>query len=316
MLPQLAIASIIRQCTVRKWVWVAGALVQALCIIAMLVSALTLTDHAAGYAILASLIVFSLARGFNSIASKDVLGKVIPKQQRGNISGLAASFAGFATLTFGLGLWYLQTLGFENGVYIALMLAVVMWLFAALSYSQIKEYAGATEGAKNGLVHALSKLTLLYEDKQFAHFVFTRALLLCSALSAPFYIVLASEQAFDFSLLATFMALSGLASLVSAPIWGRLSDLDEFWLLPLCYFFLTVAHQGVRLGRKTYLVDMAQGNKRTDYVAVSNTVIGFLLLILGSVGLLNEYLSTAELILLYSLLGLAGAISAWRLPNA
>ena len=347
MLPQLAIASIIRQCTVRKWVWVAGALVQALCIIAMLVSALTLTDHAAGYAILASLIVFSLARGFNSIASKDVLGKVIPKQQRGNISGLAASFAGFATLTFGLGLWYLQTLGFENGVYIALMLAVVMWLFAALSYSQIKEYGGATEGAKNGLVHALSKLTLLYEDKQFAHFVFTRALLLCSALSAPFYIVLASEQAFDFSLLATFMALSGLASLVSAPIWGRLSDLssqrvlvfaallvtlngffvyaiayfsptmlNEFWLLPLCYFFLTVAHQGVRLGRKTYLVDMAQGNKRTDYVAVSNTVIGFVLLILGSVGLLNEYLSTAELILLYSILGLAGAISAWRLPNA
>ena len=347
MLPQLAIANLIRQCKVRKWVWVAGALVQALCIIAMLISALTLTGNAAGYAIIACLIVFSLARGFNSIASKDVLGKVIPKQQRGNISGLAASFAGFATLTFGLGLWYLQTLGFENGVYIALMLAVVMWLFAALSYSRIKEYAGATEGAKNGLVHALSKLTILYEDKQFAHFVFTRALLLCSALSAPFYIVLASEQAFDFSLLATFMALSGLASLVSAPIWGRLSDLssqrvlvfaallvtlngflvyaiahfspsmlDEFWLLPLCYFFLTVAHQGVRLGRKTYLVDMAQGNKRTDYVAVSNTVIGLVLLILGSVGLLNAYLSTAELILLYSLLGLAGAISAWRLPNA
>ena len=83
MLPQLAIANVIRQCKVRKWVWVAGALVQALCIVAMLVSALTLTGHTAGYAIIASLIVFSLARGFNSIASKDVLGKVIPKQQRG-----------------------------------------------------------------------------------------------------------------------------------------------------------------------------------------------------------------------------------------
>ena len=74
------------------------------------------------------MIVFSLARGFNSIAAKDVLGKVIPKQQRGGISGLAASFAGFATLTFGLGLWYLQSLGYENGVYIALMLAVLMGL--------------------------------------------------------------------------------------------------------------------------------------------------------------------------------------------
>jgi hypothetical protein len=93
------------------------------------------------------------------------------------------------------------------------------------------------------------------------------------------------------------------------------STLNEFWLLPLCYFLLTVAHQGVRLGRKTYLVDMAEGNKRTDYVSVSNTVIGVILLLLGSVGLLNAYLSTAELILFYSLLGLVGAISAWFLPE-
>lgn len=60
----------------------------------------------AGYAILALLVLFSLARGFNSIAAKDVLGKVIPKKKRGNISGLAASIAGFATLTFGLMMWF------------------------------------------------------------------------------------------------------------------------------------------------------------------------------------------------------------------
>ena len=60
---------------------------------------------------------------------------------------------------------------------------------------------------------------------------------------------------------------------------------------------------------------MAEGNKRTDYVSVSNTVIGVILLLLGSVGLLNAYLSTAELILFYSLLGLVGAISAWFLPE-
>jgi hypothetical protein len=61
---------------------------------------------------------------------------------------------------------------------------------------------------------------------------------------------------------------------------------------------------------------MAQGNKRTDYVSVSNTVIGILLLMLGSIGLLEVFLSTAQLILLYSLLGLLGAISAIFLPQA
>lgn len=346
LLPQLAIAGVIRRLPIRKWVWVLGALVQALCILAMLLVAVSLTGQQAGIAIIGLLILFSLARGFSSVAAKDVLGKVIPKQQRGNISGLAASSAGFATLTFGIGLWYIQQQGYEHGVLIALALAAGMWVVAAFFYSQIKEYAGATDGAQNGLFNAFAKLSLLYTDKPFCHFVYTRALLLCSALSAPFYIILASEQAFDFSLLATFMALSGLASLVSAPIWGRLSDLSSkkvlvlaaslvtinglivffvayyvpdllhsFWLIPSLYFFLTVAHQGVRLGRKTYLVDMAEGNKRTDYVSVSNTVIGAILLLFGSIGLLDELLSTVDLILIYSVLGLLGAISAWLLPE-
>jgi hypothetical protein len=301
----------------------------------------------AGYAILALLVLFSLARGFNSIAAKDVLGKVIPKKKRGNISGLAASIAGFATLTFGLMMWFFSGQKEQNTVLIALCLGAVLWVVAALFYSRINEYKGATQGGKNGFLNALSKLKLLYQDKQFAHFVITRAFLLCSALSAPFYIILASSQQFEFSLLAVFLAVSGLASLISGPIWGRLSDfssqkvlvisallvtingvsvfviatwysqLFEYaWVIPGFYFLLCIAHQGVRLGRKTYLVDMAQGNKRTDYVSVSNTVIGILLLMLGSIGLLEAFLSTAQLILLYSLLGLLGAISAIFLPQA
>jgi hypothetical protein len=37
-------------------------------------------------------------------------------------------------------------------------------------------------------------------------------------------------------------------------------------------------HGGVRLGRKIYLVDMASGDNRAAYVAVSNTLIGVLML--------------------------------------
>ncbi|WP_276753291.1 MFS transporter [Pseudoalteromonas marina] len=346
LLPQLAIADVIRKLSVRKWVWVIGAIAQSICILAMVGVAFVLEGKQAGFAILGLLILFSLARGFNSVAAKDVLGKVIPKKQRGNISGLAASIAGLATLTFGLLMWFFSQQKEQNTVLIALVLGAIMWIVAAFFYSRINEYKGATDGGKNGLLHAFTKLKLLYQDKQFAHFVVTRAFLLCSALSAPFYIILASRQSFEFSLLATFIAVSGLASLVSAPIWGRLSDLSSqrvlvlsamlvtlngltvfviatwfnhllsaWWLLPTLYFLLSVAHQGVRLGRKTYLVDMAQGNKRTDYVAVSNTVIGVLLLLLGSIGLLESFLSTAELILLYSMLGFCGAISALFLPK-
>ncbi|WP_105254119.1 MFS transporter [Pseudoalteromonas sp. T1lg75] len=346
LLPQLAIADYVRSLPIRKWVWVFGAMVQALSIFAMVIVGLTLDSNLAGFAIIALLVIFSLARGFNSVAAKDVLGKTIPKKQRGGVSGYAASAAGFATITFGLGLWYFQRHGDKASVLIALGAGALMWVLAALVYAKIDEYPGATEGGKNGLLHALGKLRLLIDDKPFAHFVLTRALLLCSALSAPFYIVLASEQGFNFSLLAVFLALSGFASLISGPFWGHLSDrsskqvlvfasilvsvngllvylvatnlpslLTSTFFLPGMYLILTIAHQGVRLGRKTYLVDMADGNKRTDYVAVSNTVIGVCLLALGSLGFLGNWLNNAELILIYSLMGIAGALSAILLPR-
>ncbi|MFP5412415.1 MAG: hypothetical protein ACLGHB_05525 [Gammaproteobacteria bacterium] len=47
---------------------------------------------------------------------------------------------------------------------------------------------------------------------------------------------------------------------------------------------LGIAHAGVRLGRKTCLVAMAGSNRRTDYVAVSNSVIGAMLLAVGVLG--------------------------------
>jgi hypothetical protein len=87
------------------------------------------------------------------------------------------------------------------------------------------------------------------------------------------------------------------------------------WLYPLAFFILGVAHSGVRLGRKTYIVDMAGGNKRTDYVAVSNTIIGVILLITGAISALASLISAEGVILVLSLFGLAGAYTSSKLPD-
>src|SRR5690606_783256 len=49
-------------------------------------------------------------------------------------------------------------------------------------------------------------------------------------------------------------------------------------VLVVAYFLLTLLHTGVRIGRKTYVVDMAEGDLRTVYVAVSNSAMGVMLL--------------------------------------
>ncbi|MCV5216541.1 hypothetical protein OFC53_35485, partial [Escherichia coli] len=71
LIPQLSIAHYIRRIPVRTRVWLIGSIFQALSIFAIGLVALTLTGAAAGYGVIACLVIFSLSRGLNSVASKD-----------------------------------------------------------------------------------------------------------------------------------------------------------------------------------------------------------------------------------------------------
>jgi MFS family permease len=339
LLPQLVIAGWVRRFPVRKWFWVAGSVAQAACVAGMAAVAYSLRGIAAGLAILSLLTLFSLARGLASVASKDVLGKTVPKRRRGRLTGWAASLAGLVTV--GIGSWLLLSGGGldSSGSYALLLLAAGLWLAGAMVFARIVEYEGETAGGANAAADAWQRLSLLLTDVPFRRFVLTRACLLCSALSAPYYVLLARElSGTSGSVLGLFVIAAGVASLVSGPVWGRFADRSSKqvmvsaalisggigvvvfavlqWLpalavhpifFPAAYFILSVAHDGVRIGRKTYVVDLAGGNQRTDYVAVSNSVIGIVLLIAGLAGALATVLTLAQIVLILSIAGLAGA---------
>jgi hypothetical protein len=348
MLPQLFIASYIRRLPKRKWIWVLGSILQCLSILSMGVVVIMFSGVLAGWLIIILLLIFSLSRGLASISSKDVLGKTIPKTRRGILSGLSVSISGLLTLGVG---FYLLTKSNEDmspKFYGGLLIGVgLLWLLAALIYATIKEFSGETGGGGNAIREAIKSLKILKTDKAFRHFIITRALLLCSALSAPYYVVLAQEQLGNEAfLLGLFIIGNGLAASLSAVVWGRMADKSskrvliyaatlaaslgvivyisanyltlgsiKVWSYPIAFFVLGIAHSGVRLGRKTYIVDMAGGNKRTDYVAVSNSVIGLILLFTGLFGSLSPYISSDGIILLLSFFGFSGALLGTRLPD-
>ena len=348
LIPQLVIASYVRRQAIRKWTFVIGCVLQALAVFGMAAIAVTLSGSAAGFALIAALIVFSLARGLCSVASKDVLGKTVPKRRRGRVGGWSEFLAGLVTIVVGT-LLLLDLRGADDmGTYLILLAcAGGLWLVAAATYGLIREFPGATEGGANALREALERLQLLGSDRPFRQFVIARSLLLCSALSAPFFIMLAHEQTEGALLvLGLFVIADGLASLVSAPFWGKFADSSSRrvmilagaasalvgillvalvngvptlaasqWIYPLFFFLLAIAHAGVRLGRKTYIVDLAGGNKRTDYVSVSNTVIGVVLLLAGSVGALTAILPVSGVIIILAAMGLLGAWLSARLPE-
>ncbi|MDX1460258.1 MAG: MFS transporter [Xanthomonadales bacterium] len=339
MLPQLFIGSYIRRLSVRKWVWVAGSIGQCLCIAGIGITALTLEGARAGWVILLLVSIFSLARGFSSVAAKDVMGKTIPRNRRGQLTGWSASISGL--IAVGVGAWLMLPSSRDLDLPVIGYLLVgagALWLVAAGFYSRVPEYGGETDGGRNAM-EALGSMKLLITDAPFRRFVITRALLMCSALSAPFYVALAQKShASSVLVLGAFVVAAGVAGLISAPLWGRFADrsskavmvaaatltsaigigvfvADRYaasvvstpWFLPLAYFILSAAHSGVRVGRKTYVVNLADGNQRTDYVAISNTTIGVLLLVVGSLGALTPWIGNSGVIGLLALMGMAGA---------
>ncbi len=346
MIPQMVIGAWVRQKPVRKWFWTLGSFGQAASVMGMAASVWFLEGYAAGGGVVGALIVFSLARGFCSVSMKDVQGKCIPKKRRGRLSGLASTIGGTATVVLTVLLFWDRG---EPGVLfytLLLLLAAGLWVIAGLLFASVDEYAGETGGGGNALGQAFKSLSLLRDDPPFRHFVITRALLLCSALAAPYFVVLAQASNDSGLLLGVFLLASSLASSISASVWGWMADDSSRtvmiraaliaggtclvvglvawqagdshwigWFYPAGFFVLSIAHAGVRLGRKTYLVDMAGGNKRTDYTSVSNTVIGVLLLLTGGLTALLSMISEVAVILTLGLMGLAGALSAVRLQD-
>ena len=348
MIPQLFIGGFVRGMRYRKHVWVFGSIGQAACIAGIGFVAFSLTGAAAGWALLGLVALFSLFRGFCSIAAKDVVGKTIPKAKRGQLAGWSASVAGL--LGIGVGIILMTPASGRLGEsFLGMLLfgSAALWLIAAVIYSRVVEYAGETGGGRN-LRGALGQTRLLVADRPFRRFVITRALLMCSALSAPFYVALAQKSlGAPTYLLGAFIVAAGLAGLISGPVWGRFADAsskrvmicaalitsgigvvvfitnryvpglsETMWFLPLAYFVLALAHSGVRVGRKTYVVNLASGNKRTDYVAISNSVIGILLLVVGAIGALAPLVGNDGVIGLLALMGLAGAAYGTLLPEA
>ena len=348
LLPQLAVAAAVRRLAIRKGVWLLGAALSALSLFGMATAAMVLEGSSAGVAIVLMLVIFSLARGLCSVSAKDVLGKTVSKSRRGALMGWSASLSGIAVL--GVGVWLGSFDPGDTGLAVfawLLMAGGVLWIIAALFFATIREQPGATEGGGNALAVALQQLRLLMDDQNFRRYVVARSLLLAVALAPPFYVLIAQEQAQAGLLgLGALVIANGLAASLASPFWGYLGDRSSRWVmasaaagagllglfsfaavrfdwswatseigLAAIFLVLNVMHGGVRLGRKVYLVDMANAGNRAAYVAVSNSVVGVLMLVGGLIGLIADWLGPAATVLILGLISLLAAAYIHNLPD-
>ena len=345
MLPQAALTPWVKRRAHRKSVWILGSITQGVMALIMALSAAVFDGMAAAVAILAALAIFALGRSLCSIGSKDVQGRTIPKGQRGQITGLATVLSGVVAITLGLGIRWFGGDDLPTSV-LTWMIAIsaLTWFAGAVVFHRVTEPAGETSEDSAGS-WVKESWELLSDDAPFRNFVIVRSLLLVSALSPAFFVSLSAERGDgELSGLGPFLIASGAAAILGGQVSGKLSDKSSKstmtwgaglasvillavmaqvtfaedwsgWALPVAYFLITLTHTGVRVARKTYVVDMAEGDQRTTYVAVANSAMGVILLATGAISGGLAMLGTMWALGFFAVLGLIGVAMARALPD-
>ncbi|WP_341864175.1 MFS transporter [Gymnodinialimonas sp. 57CJ19] len=335
LLPQLFTAPRVQAMARRKWAWVAGSIGQGAAMAGVVLTALTLSGVAAGIVICSLLAVFAVSRSICSVSYSDVLGKTVGQTRRGAATGSATSLGAGAVVIFAL----ILMSGWGDRaviVLVALALASALWFSAATLFSTLWEEAepGTTD------TQALDQLDILRRDPLLRRFILVRGLLTSTALAPPYIVLLGAEagQA-TFDRLGALVLASSIASLVSSWIWGRMADRssrrvlmvsgicgslallaavlmdlteisDQIWALPIVLFALMISYHGVRQGRVIYLVDMAPEDQRASYTAISNTVIGVVLLGSGLMGALAALIGAQTTLVIFAAMAAGATLMA------
>lgn len=318
MLPQAAITQWVLGRSSRSRVWIIGSTGQFISALGIGLVALMLEGWALGVSVVFLLGLLALFRSMCSISSKDVQGKTISKGRRGLINGRATVIGGIVGLLVGLLVTFFLDEDSPTWILAAtIILSSFSWLLASFIFARIREPEpedadGPSDSPQDENHWLASCFLLLRDDRNFRNFVIVRSLMLVTALSTAFIVTLAAASGQDIGALGFFLIASGLASVVGGRISGIWSDRSSrnvmaggalfgslvlialvacsYWApdtvnvvaFPVGFFLVNLAHTAIRVARKTYVVDMAEGDQRTRYVADANTLMGVILLVVGA----------------------------------
>ncbi|MCV2885154.1 MFS transporter [Aestuariibacter sp. AA17] len=325
LLPQWILrTTLVHQFENRMTFWRIGMAVQGIGIVSLVLS--VFWSDPMWLSVIWILLLFAIAfgRSICSLTMKDIQGSNVEKGRRGRLVGAASSISGALTIVTSLALlWF----GDKDNVLAVKLLIVsggALFLFAMLPSLAMQT---RIDDAKESSPRLREIFAVVSENQALRSLIISRSLLLHSALVLPFIVALsASTERFD---LPIFMILSAIASLLSSYVWGALSDKSAVLTLKIssficviaamgagflesnavplyayiCFFTLSIGHAGIRTGRKTYILDITEKGERTTYVAIANTLVGVVLLLLGGVyALLENALGSMVLLVMATVL--------------
>ena len=340
LLPQAFIGVYLRKHEARHHVWRLGMALQICAITTPLLAALVLSGVAAGAVVLTALVALSIGRSACSLTIKDMEADVAEKGERGRLVGIASTASGLMTLCVAVPLVYYQQ-ALQNYAVIGLVAgSSVSFIITLLCLLPVKTYVKAEDNNKGqeGSDDENRRLLSVNFDRTVYTFIAVRGLFVHSALVAPYFMLESDQKAT--SLLPVYLAAQALAALLSSFLWGKVADKSArstlqiagilalsacvallvfnpngLWFSALLFFVLSVAHAGVRTGRKTYSLDVKEGQGRTELVGFSNTAIGLILLAFGGLYAFLSSVLTFSVVYIMAAMLVVAIISTIFLPK-
>jgi hypothetical protein len=335
LIPQWPLKQKVSHIENRLVIWRWGIVIQACSICLMLASAIFTKALIAGLLILFCLLLLSLGRSLSSLSMKDIQGINVEKGQRGKLVGMASTMSGLLSLiTAGLLILSPQDMSIKAIQLLITFSAFIMFVSLFLSIGLTANLSDNKKDSNDGK----SLWKTINQQADLRQLIISRCLLLHAALIAPFF-VSASAINNDFFQLPYFIIASALASFLSSYLWGKMADksaihtmfyatlvcisasvafyfvtsVDKWWVDVFLFFVLNLGYAGIRIGRKTYMLDIAQGSQRTLYVAAANSMVGYVLLMLGGLYALLYIVINEHLIIVMTFFMAIGLIHTLKM---
>lgn len=317
----------------RDTYWRAGILIQAVAILSFAPCFYFLTGINLGIGLMGLMAILSFGRALTSLSVKDIQGHIIPKGERGKYTGMLSSIAGITSVVSAVILIFPSQ---SKSVVIAYGILIVPGLLLAVCYL-LSQKISVTLEASNTQQESMSLLTTLRKESPLQKLVIQRSLLLQSALMAPYFTLLILDNT-DVAV-GWLVLVAASATTLSSYIWGRFADEDNLWVsrvaavlcviagsslllvefnlwLALSFFLLLqIAHSGVRVHRKSYILDITDEQNRTAYVATANTLTGISLLVFGGFYTLLYQLLLFDVIWIMNCLIIVAICYSFSLPS-
>ncbi|GFD94286.1 MFS transporter [Alteromonas sp. KUL156] len=330
LLPQVLISIYLRNHPERHKVWRLGMIVQASSVLGIIFSVTLFSGFLAGTGVLLSLVILSMGRSACSLTVKDIEADVAKKGQRGNLIGIASTVSGLVTLCIAIPLVIFENMLSSNLLLMVLCASLLSFVLTLVCVWPLKTRVETSDKSDDTFS--------VHFDSTVYKFIFVRGLFVHSALVAPYFMI---ERDGDVQeLLPIYIGAEALAALLSSIIWGKIADKSarltlqisgvlaliacvgllalettSIFISALLFFVLSVAHAGVRTGRKTYSLDVKDGHERTELVGFSNTAIGIILLGFGGLYAALSSVLTFTVVYLMALMLVFAILATAILPN-